>query len=71
MHRSSSPKQIGQAVALMEEGHWNSRMDFADATLILLAEQISVFEILTLDLRGFALFRTPSRRPLQIVRSGP
>lgn len=71
MHRSSSPKQIGQAVALMDEGHWDSRMDYTDATLILLAEQISVFEILNLDRRGFALFRTPIGRPLQIVRSGP
>lgn len=68
VHGWSSPKQISQTAALMEQ-YRDSRMDYADATLLLLAEQISVFEILTLDRRGFSFFRTPGGRPLQIVRS--
>jgi predicted nucleic acid-binding protein len=43
-------------------------MDFADATLVLLAEALGQHEILTLDRRGFSVFRTrrgrPFRRPL-------
>ncbi|MDE0106329.1 MAG: PIN domain-containing protein [Bryobacterales bacterium] len=70
VHGWSGPKEISQTAALMER-YWDSRMDYADATLLLLAEQISTFEILTLDRRGFAFFRTPAGRPLQIVRSGP
>lgn len=70
VHGWSSSKQISQTVALMEQ-YRHSRMDYADATLLLLAEQVSVFEILTLDRRGFSFFRTPGGRPLQIVRSVP
>lgn len=70
VHGWSNLGEISQTVALMER-YWDSQMDYADATLLLLAEQISVFEILTLDRRGFAFFRTPSGRPLQIVRSVP
>lgn len=67
VHGWSSPSKIGRTAALTER-YWDSRMDYADATLLLLAEQISVLEILTLDRRGFAFFRTPSGRSLQIVR---
>lgn len=70
VHGWSSPKEISRTAALMER-YWDSRMDYADATLLLLAEQISVFEILTLDRRGFAFFRTPGGRPLEIVRPAP
>lgn len=70
VHGWSGPKEISQTVALMGR-YWDSRMDCADATLLLLAEQIAVFEILTLDRRGFTFFRTPGGRPLQIVRSAP
>jgi len=70
VHGWSSPGEISRTAALMER-YWDSRMDYADATLLLLAEQISVFEILTLDRRGFAFFRTPSGRPLQIAPSVP
>lgn len=30
------------------EQYWDSRMDYADATLLILADRISVFNILTL-----------------------
>mgnify|MGYP003519719854 CR=1 FL=1 len=32
-------------------------MDYADATLVLLAEALNVNEILTLDRRGFSAYR--------------
>lgn len=42
-------------------------MDLADATLVLLAEALSVREILTLDRRGFSTYRTRSRRSFRLV----
>ena len=41
--------------------------DFADATLVLLAEAIGVRDILTLDRRGFSTYRTPRRGSLRLV----
>ena len=70
VHGCSSPGEIGRTVQLMEQ-YWDSRMDYADATLVLLAEQISVYDILTLDRRGFAFFRTPRGRSLRILHSRP
>lgn len=34
-------------------------MDFADATLLLLANAVNIREILTTDYRGFTIYRTP------------
>jgi len=42
-------------------------MDFADATLVLLAKGLNVHDILTLDRRGFSIYRTRGRRPLRLV----
>jgi len=33
-------------------------MDYADATLVLLAERTGVFDVLTLDRRGFSAYRS-------------
>lgn len=32
-------------------------MDFADATLVVLAEETGIDEVLTLDMRGFSAYR--------------
>ena len=37
-------------------------MDFADATLVVLAEETGVHEILTLDVRGFQTYRIHGKR---------
>lgn len=42
-------------------------MDFADATLLLLAEALKVKNVLTLDRRGFSAFRTRRNRGLRNV----
>ena len=46
-------------------------MDFADATLVLLAEQLGVVETLSLDRRGFGVFRTRDRKPFRLVLDLP
>jgi predicted nucleic acid-binding protein len=42
-------------------------MDFADATLILLSEEIGVTEILTLDRRGFSTYRTSKGKSFRLA----
>jgi predicted nucleic acid-binding protein len=60
------PPDLHHGVALME-GYRNLPMDFADATLLLLAEGLGVDDLLTLDRRGFAAFRTRQGRALRLV----
>lgn len=57
-------QELREAVRLMER-FADTPMDFADATLLLLAEALDVHDILTLDRRGFAVYRTRENRPLQ------
>jgi len=54
------------AVELMER-YTNFPMDFADATLLLLAEGLGVDDLLTLDRRGFGSFRTREGKPMRLV----
>ena len=42
-------------------------MDYADATLVLLAEHIRCFDILTPDLRGFSTYRPSENRGFRLV----
>jgi len=62
----TQPTILRDVAALMEK-YSDLPMDFADATLVLLAEEIAVQEILTLDRRGFSVFRTPGRKPFHLV----
>lgn len=60
------PPELDAAAALMEK-YVDTPMDFADATLVLLAEALGHNEILTLDRRGFAVFRTRRGKPFRSV----
>ncbi|HVR28703.1 MAG TPA: PIN domain-containing protein [Thermoanaerobaculia bacterium] len=62
----SRPPELHDAVALMEK-YADTPMDFADATLLLLAEALGSYDILTLDRRGFSTFRTRDGQPLRLV----
>jgi hypothetical protein len=55
----AQPAALRRVVPLMER-YADTPIDYADATLVLLADDLGVREILTLDRRGFAAFRTPS-----------
>ena len=63
------PPELDAAAALMEK-YADTPMDFADATLVLLAEALGQNEILTLDRRGFSVFRTRRGRPFRRVLDG-
>lgn len=51
------PAQLRSAAEAMRK-YRDTPMDFADATLVLLSEELGVREILTLDRRGFSTYRT-------------
>jgi predicted nucleic acid-binding protein len=45
-------------------------MDLADATLVLLAEDLGVTDVLTLDRRGFGAYHTRLNKPFRHVLPG-
>lgn len=60
-----SMESLSRASALMEK-YEDIPMDFADATLVSLAEDIDVVEILTLDRRGFGTYRIRGKTAFKI-----
>jgi predicted nucleic acid-binding protein len=62
----AQPPELEAAAALMER-YSDTPMDYADATLVLLADALRLNTVLTLDRRGFATYRTPSRRAFKLA----
>jgi len=62
----SEPAGLPEVVDLMEQ-YADVPMDFADATLVLLAEALQVCDILTLDRRGFSTYRTRPGSGFQLL----
>ncbi len=60
-----SSSSLARAAALMEKYH-DIPMDFADATLVVLAEETGIHEIFTLDVRGFRTYRIQGKKPFII-----
>ena len=61
-----SKDSLSRASALMEK-YRDVPMDFADATLVTLAEQTGISEIFTLDIRGFSAYRFQGKKGFKIV----
>ncbi len=61
-----SQTQLRAAARLMKK-YAEAPMDFADATLVLLAEETGHSEILTLDLRGFRTYRYRGKGRFNLV----
>ena len=57
---------LKRATALMRK-YRDTPMDFADATLIGLAEELRTTDICTLDRRGFAIYRTSTGKRFHLV----
>jgi len=62
----SSAKSLGRAAFLMEK-YRNVPMDFADATLVALAEELETDTVFTLDRRGFSVYRLNRNKPFRII----
>jgi predicted nucleic acid-binding protein len=60
-----TPESLRRVMQLMEK-YRDVPMDFADATLVVLAEQRKTRDILTLDRRGFSTYRIDSRKAFTI-----
>jgi predicted nucleic acid-binding protein len=60
-----SPTSLSRAIALMEK-YIDVPMDFADATLVVLAEETGIDEVFTLDRRGFITYRISGKKPFKI-----
>lgn len=61
-----TPATLKRVSALMKKYH-DVPMDYADATLVTLSEDLNTDLIFTLDLRGFRAYRKDSRTPFRIL----
>src|SRR5436190_10644879 len=62
------PLKIAEAARLMQK-YADTPMDFADATLVLLANELGALEVATLDTRGFSAYRTVKGKAFRLVLS--
>jgi predicted nucleic acid-binding protein len=60
------PSHVLAAADLMDR-YSSTPMDFADATLVLLADALGITDILTLDHRGFSTYRTAKGKAFRIL----
>ncbi len=61
-----SLESLKRTIELMEK-YKDVPMDFADATLVVLAEEMEVAEILTLDKKGFNTYRIHGRKAFKVL----
>ena len=66
---SFTRERLGKSAALMRK-YADLPMDFADATLVLMAEEAEVGEIFTLDQRGFRTYRYGRNKRFKLVLDG-
>lgn len=64
----SSRESLRRVAALMER-YRDVPMDFADATLVALGEEIGANRVFTLDRRGFPVYRLHGRTPFRMLPS--
>lgn len=69
VHGTSSPADLVVTASLMER-YADTPMDYADATLVVLADQIRERRVLTLDRRGFSVFRNRQKEAFELVLDG-
>jgi predicted nucleic acid-binding protein len=63
---STQPAQVLAAAEIMKR-YADTPMDFADATLVLLGEELGVTDIFTLDRRGFSTYRTSKGKAFHLL----
>ena len=62
----SSRATLARAAALMEQ-YQDVPMDYADATLVVLAEDVATHRVFTLDKRGFSTYRIRGKKLFEIA----
>jgi predicted nucleic acid-binding protein len=63
---SLTPSLLKRSATLMAK-YADVPMDFADATLVALAEETGTLDVLTLDRRGFTVYRVAGKKGFRIV----
>ena len=61
-----SPASLERVSILMEK-YRNVPMDYADATLVALGEELGTDQVFTLDQRGFSAYRLNQRRSFRLL----
>ena len=56
-----------QRVATLMERYRDVPMDFADATLVVLGEELEIDRVFTLDRRGFSTYRMNRGKPFRVI----
>ncbi|MCC6212030.1 MAG: PIN domain-containing protein [Burkholderiales bacterium] len=54
-------------VATLMEAYSDVPMDYADATLVALGEELNTSRVFTLDRRGFSAYRLRRRKPFELL----
>ncbi len=62
----AQPSALRACATLMEK-YADTPMDYADATLVLLAEQMKCFDVATLDRRGFSAYRAAGNCGFRLI----
>ncbi len=62
----SSQNSLGRVAALMQK-YSDVPMDFADATLVALGEELETNQVFTLDRRGFSTYRLNGKKSFSII----
>lgn len=62
----SSHAMLDRVSVLMEK-YQDVPMDYADATLVALGEELEISQVFTLDRRGFSTYRLNGRKSFQIL----
>ena len=62
----TQPAQLKRTAILMKK-YADTPMDFADATLVVLADELKIREIVTFDRRGFSTYRTAAGKAFELV----
>ena len=62
----SSLESLERVRTLMEK-YRDVPMDYADATLVSVAEDLSISRVATFDRKGFSIYRLPAKKPFLIV----
>jgi predicted nucleic acid-binding protein len=62
----SSLESLKRVKKLMEK-YKDIPMDYADATLVSIAEDLSIKEVVTFDVKDFGIYRLSSKHPLIIL----
>ena len=58
--------QLAHGISLMRK-YADTPMDFSDATLVWAADAVRVYDICTIDIRGFSIFRAASGKRFKLV----